>query len=129
MKQVVKPFAIVFWIAAVALSFYAQDYNAPLPTLTGQKAVDQLKSSGQYDSLKKAVDAVRLKDGRRSEPKPEDAVGQTAKLIASDGAAGDFFGASVAIQGNVAVVGSSFDNGGQGSVYIFELTNTTWIAV
>ncbi len=129
MKQVVKPFAIVFWIAAVALSFYAQDYNAPLPTLTGQKAVDQLKSSGQYDSLKKAVDAVRLKDGQRSDPKPEDAVGQTAKLIASDGAVNDYFGASVAIQGNLAVVGSRFDNSAQGSAYVFELVGTTWTEV
>ncbi|MBV6495985.1 MAG: hypothetical protein DCC44_09955 [Acidobacteria bacterium] len=129
MKQVVKLFAILFFIGAVALSFYAQDYNAPHPTLTGQKAVDQLKSSGQYDSLKKAVDAVRLKDGQRSDPKPEDAVGQTAKLIASDGAVNDYFGASVAIQGNLAVVGSRFDNSAQGSAYVFELVGTTWTEV
>ncbi|MEZ5424443.1 MAG: FG-GAP repeat protein [Pyrinomonadaceae bacterium] len=129
MKQVVKPFAILFWIAAVALSFYAQDYNAPLPTLTGQKAVDQLKSSGQYDSLKKAVEAVRLKDGQRSEPRPENAVGQTAKLIASDGAVNDYFGASVAIQGNLAVVGARLANGARGSVYVFQLVGTTWTEV
>jgi len=42
--------------------------------------------------------------------------GQVAKLSASDAAAGDRFGRSVAISGNTAVVGS----GGVGSAYVFE---------
>ncbi len=48
---------------------------------------------------------------------------QTAKLIASDGSAGDKFGISVAISGTTAIVGAPFDddNGSNsGSVYLFD---------
>ncbi len=48
---------------------------------------------------------------------------QTAKLTASDGAAGDGFGFSVAVSGDTAVVGASGDtigaNTDQGSAYVF----------
>ncbi|HQZ81738.1 MAG TPA: FG-GAP repeat protein [Pyrinomonadaceae bacterium] len=127
MKQVVIRFAIVIFIGVLTASFYAQDFNAPPPVLRGEKAVDQLKNTSQYDGLKKAFDTARRKNGQTTEPTPENAVGQTAKLVSSDGAASDFFGASVAIQGNTAIVGASFDNSGQGSVYVFQLTGTTWI--
>ena len=43
---------------------------------------------------------------------------QVAKLIADDGAEGDFFGSSVAISGDYAVVGAIYD--GPGSAYVFE---------
>jgi len=43
----------------------------------------------------------------------------TAKLTASDGAAGDYFGASVAISGDTVVVGADGDNSDQGSAYVF----------
>ncbi len=50
--------------------------------------------------------------------------GETRKLTASDGTTSDFFGSSVAISGDTAVVGSLFDNVGnnadQGSAYLFE---------
>lgn len=53
------------------------------------------------------------------------------KLTASDGASGDVFGRSVAIDGNLAIVGASLDddNGSQsGSVYVFEHDgNGNWI--
>jgi hypothetical protein len=48
---------------------------------------------------------------------------QTAKLTASDGAAGDRFGHSVAIDGNTVVVGSTFDDDNatnSGSAYLFD---------
>jgi hypothetical protein len=51
------------------------------------------------------------------------------KLLASDGAAGDYFGRSVSISGNYAIVGAnnSDDKGIEsGSAYIFELSNGTW---
>ncbi|MBC7797184.1 MAG: carboxypeptidase regulatory-like domain-containing protein [Pyrinomonadaceae bacterium] len=55
---------------------------------------------------------------------------QQTQLFASDGAADDRFGASVAIDGDVAVVGAIFDdvaeNFDQGSAYVFERTGTTW---
>ena len=54
---------------------------------------------------------------------------QQAKLTANDGEAGDFFGPSVAISGNTAVIGNprDDDNGiNSGAVYIFTRSGTTW---
>ncbi len=44
---------------------------------------------------------------------------EQAKLTASDGTAGDFFGRSVAVHGGTAVVGAPSDTLAQGSAYIF----------
>lgn len=56
---------------------------------------------------------------------------QQAKLIASDGLAGDFFGSSVSISGDYVIIGASGDdigsNGNQGSAYIFKRSGTTWV--
>jgi hypothetical protein len=53
------------------------------------------------------------------------------KLTASDSAAGDLFGRSVAVSGNTLVVGSFWDdisgNVNQGSVYVFERYGTQWV--
>ncbi len=54
---------------------------------------------------------------------------EQAKLGASDGAAGDYFGYSVSISGDYAVVGAyaDDDNGGMsGSAYIFKRSGTSW---
>lgn len=54
---------------------------------------------------------------------------EQAKLIASDGAAGDNFGWSLAISGDIAVIGArnDDDNGPQsGSAYVFTYTGSTW---
>jgi hypothetical protein len=57
---------------------------------------------------------------------------QQQKLTASDGAAGDNFGVSVAINkfGNIAIIGAWEDdigaNSNQGSAYIFTYNGTTW---
>ncbi len=56
---------------------------------------------------------------------------QIAKLLASDGAVGDFFGNSVAISGETAIVGAWFDddNGDfSGSAYLFDITTGQQIA-
>lgn len=57
-------------------------------------------------------------------------VDQTLQLAASDGAAGDFFGVSVAVSGSTAVVGASLAdvgaNGDQGAAYVFVRTGTVW---
>ena len=48
--------------------------------------------------------------------------GQVAKLTAADGAAGDFFGNSVAVSGTLAIVGAPFDDdkgSSSGSAYLF----------
>ena len=56
---------------------------------------------------------------------------EQAKITASDGAVGDYFGRSVAISGDYAVVGAvgADDDAGSwsGSAYIFKRDGTTWI--
>jgi hypothetical protein len=55
-----------------------------------------------------------------------------AKLVASDGAKDDRFGTSVAISGDVAIVGASGDDDlGQesGSAYVFEWNGSAWTQV
>ena len=51
---------------------------------------------------------------------------QQAKLTASDGAAYDYFGYSVSISGDYAIVGAYADSNSSGSVYIFYRSGTTW---
>jgi len=55
---------------------------------------------------------------------------EQAHLTASDGAAGDWFGSSVALSGDTALVGATGDNVGansnQGSAYVFTRSGTTW---
>jgi hypothetical protein len=51
------------------------------------------------------------------------------KLIATDGAVGDWFGYSVSISGDYAIIGAPFDDEqgyGKGSAYIFTRIGTTW---
>ena len=55
---------------------------------------------------------------------------QEAKLLATDGAAADFFGWSVSIYGDYVVVGAwgDADNGTDaGSAYVFKRTGTIWV--
>jgi hypothetical protein len=55
---------------------------------------------------------------------------QQAHLIASDGAAGDDFGTSVALSGDMVLVGAFWDdvgaNADQGSAYVFTYSGSTW---
>ncbi len=51
---------------------------------------------------------------------------QQAKLTADDGSGGDYFGNSVSIYGNYAVVGAYRENDNSGSVYIFYNNAGTW---
>ncbi len=54
---------------------------------------------------------------------------QQAKLLASDGTYWDWFGGSVSLQGDTALIGAADDedNGaGSGSAYVFTRTGTTW---
>ena len=48
------------------------------------------------------------------------------QLVASDGVANDHFGASVAIDGETAVVGAPRSNGGKGAVYVFARAGDGW---
>jgi hypothetical protein len=54
---------------------------------------------------------------------------QQAKLTAGDAAAGDFFGASVELDGDTAIVGANQDDDSgtnSGSVYVFSRSNGSW---
>ncbi len=51
---------------------------------------------------------------------------QQAKLTASDGAAGDIFGLSVAISGDTAIVGAIGVNNTQGAAYVYVRNGTSW---
>jgi len=55
---------------------------------------------------------------------------QQAQLIASDGAPQDWFGFSVALDGETALVGTPYDDVGatpdQGTAYVFVRSGTTW---
>jgi len=51
---------------------------------------------------------------------------ETKKLIANDGSPGDWFGVSVAIEGEYAVVGARDDDGEKGSAYVFKKENNLW---
>ena len=62
----------------------------------------------------------------------QDIITETQKLLAGDGSAGDYFGQSVSITGNTAIVGSWQDNDNgdlSGSAYIFEKINGTWTQI
>jgi hypothetical protein len=52
---------------------------------------------------------------------------QQQKLTASDGDANDFFGWSVSISGDYAIVGAYYDDAGKGSAYIFLRGGTIWV--
>lgn len=49
-----------------------------------------------------------------------------AKLTASDGVGGDFFGGSVSLSGDTALVGASDSGFNKGSAYVFVRTGTVW---
>ncbi|HVQ00042.1 MAG TPA: FG-GAP repeat protein, partial [Candidatus Thermoplasmatota archaeon] len=50
---------------------------------------------------------------------------QQAKLLASDGETMDYFGYSVSVDGNTALIGAYNDNS-KGSAYVFTRNGTTW---
>ncbi|MDY7109936.1 MAG: hypothetical protein SYC29_14990 [Planctomycetota bacterium] len=52
---------------------------------------------------------------------------EDAKLLASDGVAGDSFGTSVSICGDIAVVGAPGDDDAVGSAYVFRYDGSDWV--
>ena len=47
-------------------------------------------------------------------------------LAALDGVGGDFFGRSVSVSGNTAVIGAPYRNSGTGAAYVFALSGGAW---
>ncbi len=63
-------------------------------------------------------------------PPPAAAQCELDKLLAFDGAVGDWFGISVSLSGDVAVIGARYDddNGNNsGSAYIYRWTGSAWV--
>jgi hypothetical protein len=52
---------------------------------------------------------------------------EQAKLTALDGAAGDWLGCSISIDGDYAIVGAYYDDSGKGSAYIFKRNGAVWV--
>ena len=51
---------------------------------------------------------------------------QEAKLVSSDAASDDYFGISVSVSGNVAVVGANGDESSAGAAYVFRYADGSW---
>ena len=73
---------------------------------------------------------IHVNDAGAQGPITIDPFVQEAKLTASDGAAGDDFGYSVAISGNTVVVGAPYatvgGNADQGAAYVFTESGSGW---
>ena len=71
---------------------------------------------------------LRVEDADAQYPVMVDPWVQQAELTASDGAAFNYFGISVAVSGTTAFVGAPFHTVGstQGAVYVFVESNGTW---
>lgn len=135
----------------------AAGQEAQPAALQDAAAIERLKQDGQYESLQAALSQARL-NVSRAEARPlgraaghalNPAAGIEAedseatypltidpifslqqKLLAADGGGGDYFGQSVAIHGNTAVVGAPGDGpaiyGSNGAVYVFTRNGSTW---
>ena len=54
-------------------------------------------------------------------------VQQTGAVWRPDGVSGDQYGYAVAIDGNTAVVGAPYENGGEGSAFVYEFNGAGWV--
>ncbi len=137
----IKSFFALLMLTAAA--HFVQGENSSLPTLRGDEAIEQLQQNGQYDSLMEAFNNARRENGQRDDVGANSnqnsadinrVLGsswiQEARRAATDGAAGDNFGWSIAISGNTAIVGVWLGdvnaNTNQGSAYIFVRSGTAW---
>jgi hypothetical protein len=89
----------------------------------GQASQNNLSQSGLMSDLE-------VKLGKKAAKAIIETLTQEAKLTASDGAADDYFGDSVAMSGDTVVIGAIGDDAGstldQGSVYVFVKPISGW---
>ena len=101
--------------------------NAETNSLVGEKAIQQLKEAGDYDSLEAAF-AKSMSEIEGDAPE-QSAAAQTK--ITGIGQPIKEFGASVAISGDTAIIGAPLSNFGpnvqQGLAFIFIKNSTGWI--
>lgn len=72
--------------------------------------------------LRPAVHAALARDAGIAEPSGW----LEQEVVADDGAQGDQFGVSVAIDGDTALIGASYENSGQGAAYVFVNSGGAW---
>jgi hypothetical protein len=124
MKKLSIEICIVIFAICFCTNLFGQNKSAS--TLSEKAAINQIKQDGSYNSLVKAVKKAQGVEGSLSGNQTENAVGQSVKLTANDHSTNDFFGYSVAIDQDSAIVGAFGDDGFTGSAYIFSRTGTTW---
>ncbi|HEX9962394.1 MAG TPA: BACON domain-containing carbohydrate-binding protein, partial [Pyrinomonadaceae bacterium] len=123
----------VIWLAGGVSSQAKESEN-----LRGADAVDRLRQNGQYDSLMEAMKAARRDERGQNDSDASftatQALPPTAKLYAPDGAPANFFGYSVALSGDTAIVGVPLDSLeslnpasiSEGSAYVFTRSGMSW---
>lgn len=117
---------IALGVMSLALSTQTaatQELDKKMPSLSGDAAVEFLKSRSEYDSLSSAFEAAV--DDTSNSPST------TTRITASDGTIGNLFGNSVAISGDTAIIGAPDDRPlpqflGPGAAYIFVRNGTGW---
>ena len=137
MKQIKSLLGLLIVGLVFTYSAVAQEKN--FPTVRDGKAVEQLKKSGDFVSLRSSLKAAQQSDNPFRDTSKFDTVGQLltfewrheSSMTSSDGTAEDLFGYSVAISGSTAIVGSVGNDVGvntdQGSAYIFVHSGNHWI--
>lgn len=115
-------------LLGLALATLAAPALSASPAANGHRVV-------MPDGLRAAL-AGALRAGH-SVPRPFGATWSEQEVTASDGAAADAFGFSVAIDGDTALIGAAqgaaagtgSSNGGAGAVYVFQRLDTGWTEV
>jgi FG-GAP repeat len=127
----------------LSLSLSGTLHPSVAPGATGLTLARASRSSSLHYSGLAAVDAngralpawlvlegstllVRVGDAGARYPLTIDPMFEQAKLTASDGAAADNLGISVAVSGDTVVVGAWLDDGGKGSAYVFVKPGGGW---
>ena len=136
MKQVKSLPGLLIVSLFFMFSAAAQENN--FPAMRGADAVEQLKKSGDFVSLRDSLRLARQSDKPFGDLSKLDAVGQLltlewrheSSMTSSDGTAEDLFGYSVAVSGSTAIVGSVGSdvgaNSNQGAAYIFIHSGNSW---
>ena len=88
------------------------------PSIAGYEKVIDKKEINDYNNLiKYAIESGVLSNNVWIEQ---------YKLLASDGATDDYFGISVSIDGDYALIGAYYDDTAKGSAYVFKRDGTIW---
>jgi FG-GAP repeat/FG-GAP-like repeat len=133
---ILTDFVKIVFIGLLAAAFvFGQENEVSehhFPTLTGEKAIDFLKQSGDYEAFAGAVQSSPNLKNSFDENSNFRSFSPRSQLSTGDGYYNQRQGASVSISGNIAVVGAPGTSGngtdftGRGAVYVFVRNGTTW---